>query len=50
MRKTFADRTYERLHPDLVTTPRALGHTHSNAPVRERSCREEEIDAVILAA
>ena len=50
MRKTFADRVYEKLNHDLVKTQRALGHRNINSTVSYLSFREEEIDAAILAA
>ena len=49
MRKTFANRMYERLGHDLVKTQRALGHRNMNSTVHYLSFREEEIDAAILA-
>lgn len=50
MRKTFANRVYERLGRDLVRTQRALGHRNVNSTVQYLSFREEDIDAAILAA
>jgi integrase len=50
MRKTFANRCYERLGHDLVKTQRAMGHANINSTVQYLSFREEEIDAAILAA
>ena len=50
MRKTFANRAYEKLNHDLVKTQRALGHANINSTVQYLSFREEEIDAAILAA
>ncbi len=49
MRKTFADRVYDRLDRDLVKTQRALGHLNVNSTVQYLSFREEDIDAAILA-
>ena len=49
MRKTFADRVYDKLGRDLVKTQRALGHRNINSTVQYLSFREEEIDAAILA-
>ena len=49
MRKTFADRIYDRLGRDLVKTARALGHRNINSTVSYLSFREEDIDAAILA-
>jgi integrase len=50
MRKTFANRMYEKLNHDLVKTQRALGHKNINSTVSYLSFREEKIDAAILAA
>ncbi len=50
MRKTFANRVYEKLGRDLVKTQRALGHKNINSTVSYLSFREEEIDAAILTA
>lgn len=49
MRKTFANRLYDRLGHDLVKTQRALGHRNINSTVHYLSFREEDIDAAILA-
>jgi integrase len=49
LRKTFANRMYERLHRDLVKVQRAMGHKNINSTVAYLSFREEEIDAAILA-
>lgn len=49
MRKTFANRVYDRLGHDLVKTQRALGHKNINSTVSYLAFREEEIDAAILA-
>jgi len=49
MRKTFADRIYDRLEGDLVKTQKALGHRNINSTVQYLSFREEEIDEAILA-
>jgi integrase len=50
MRKTFANRMYERLNHDLVKTQRALGHKNINSTVQYLSFREEDIIDAILAA
>lgn len=50
MRKTFANRVYEKLGHDLARTQRALGHLNVNSTVQYLSFREEDIDAAILAA
>lgn len=49
MRKTFADRIYDKLDRDLVKTQKALGHRNINSTVQYLSFREEEIDEAILA-
>jgi integrase len=48
MRKTFANRVYERLDKDLLKTQRALGHRNINSTVSYLSFREEDIDEAIL--
>jgi integrase len=50
MRKTFANRIYEKLGHALVKTQRALGHANINSTVSYLSFREADIDAAILAA
>ena len=50
MRKTFANRVYEKRNDDLLKTQRALGHASVASTVAYLSFREEEIDAAILAA
>lgn len=50
MRKSFANRLYDRLGHDLVRTQRALGHRNINSTVSYLSFREEDIDAAVLAA
>jgi integrase len=49
MRKTFANRMYEKLGHDLVKTQRALSHKNINSTVAYLSFREEEIDAAMIA-
>ena len=49
MRKSFANRIYEKLNHDLVKTKKALGHKNINSTVSYLSFREEEIDEAILA-
>jgi len=49
MRKTFADRVYEKLGHDLFKTQKALGHRNINSTVQYLSFKEEEIDAAILS-
>lgn len=49
LRKTFANKVYDRLNHDLVKTQRALGHRNVNSTVSYLSFREEDIDAAILA-
>jgi site-specific recombinase XerD len=45
MRKTFANRVYQRLNHDLVKAQRALGYRNINSTVSYLSFAEEEIDA-----
>jgi integrase len=49
MRKTFADRVYDRLGGDLVKLQRALGHRSIVSTASYVSFREEEIDEAILS-
>lgn len=49
MRKTFANKIYDKLDGDLVKTQKALGHRNINSTVQYLSFREEEIDEAILA-
>jgi site-specific recombinase XerD len=49
MRKTFANRMYEKLNRDLVKVQRAMGHRNINSTVAYLSFREEDIAAAILA-
>ncbi len=49
MRKTFADRIYDRLGRDLVKTQRALGHRCIESTAAYISFRQEEIDEAILS-
>lgn len=49
MRKTFADRIYDRLGGDLVKTARALAHRSIDSTASYLSFREAEIDAAILS-
>jgi integrase len=49
MRKTFANRVYEKLGHDLVKTQRALGHKNINSTVSYLSFAEADIDAAVLA-
>jgi integrase len=48
MRKTFANRIYQRLDGDLIKTQRALGHRNINSTVSYLSFRQEDIDEAIL--
>jgi integrase len=50
MRKTFANRMYEKLNHDLVKCQRAMGHRNINSTVAYLSFREEDITDAILAA
>lgn len=49
MRKTFADRIYERLDGDLVKTSHALAHKSIASTASYLSFRESEIDEAILS-
>jgi len=48
LRKTFANRIYERLDRDLIKVQRALGHKAITSTVSYLSFKEEEITEVIL--
>jgi len=50
MRKTFANRMYDKLNHDLVKCQRAMGHANINSTVAYLSFREEEISEAMLAA
>jgi integrase len=50
MRKTFANKVYEKLGHDLVKTQRAMGHKNINSTVAYLSFVEDEIDQAILAS
>ena len=49
MRKTFADRIYERLDGDLVKTAQALAHRSISSTASYLTFRESEIDDAILS-
>jgi len=49
MRKTFADRVYDRLDGDLVNTARALAHRSISSSASYLTFRESEIDEAILS-
>lgn len=49
MRKTFADRMYEKLNRDIFRTQKALGHKNINSTVQYLSFRESDIEEAILA-
>jgi len=49
MRKTFADRVYDRLGKDLVKTARALAHRSISSTASYLTFRESEIDEAILS-
>jgi integrase len=49
LRKTFADRIYERLDHDLVKSQQALGHKNINSTVSYFGFRQEDIDQAMLA-
>ncbi len=48
MRKTFADRMYNKLQRDLLRMQIALGHKSIQSTVNYLSFRQEEIDAAVL--
>jgi site-specific recombinase XerD len=50
MRKTFANRLYERLGHDLFKTQKALGHQNVNSTVQYLHIAQAEINAAILAS
>ncbi len=50
LRKTFAHRVYEASGHDVVCTQRALGHAHIGTTMHYLGIKDEEVDAVILAA
>ena len=50
MRKTFANKVYQKLGHDLVKTQRALGHKNVNSTVSYLSFAQDDIDAAILAS
>jgi hypothetical protein len=50
MRKTFANRMYEKLNRDLVKVQCVMGHCAINSTVANLSFREEDIADAILAA
>ena len=49
MRKTFADRIYDRLGGDLVKTAQALSHRSISSTASYLTFRESEIDEAILS-
>ena len=49
MRKTFADRVYDRLDGDLVKTAQALAHRSVSSTASYLTFRESEIDEAILS-
>ena len=50
LRKTFADRVYNKLDKDLPMLQRALGHRNINSTVSYLSFAQEEVDQAILSA
>jgi site-specific recombinase XerD len=48
MRKSFAERVYNKLGRDLVKTQKALGHRSINSTVSYLSFIQEDIDAAIV--
>ncbi len=49
MRKTFANKVFEKLNRDLYKTMRALGHDRSENTVRYLEIDQPEIDAAIIS-
>jgi integrase len=49
LRKTVADRMYERLRHDRVSAQNALGHRHRHSTMASLAFAEEPIDRAILA-
>lgn len=49
LRKTFADRVYEKLGHDLLKTQKALAHRSINSTLSYLSFKEEQIDEAILS-
>lgn len=49
MRKTFAEKVYEKLDGDLIRTQQALGHRAVTSTVSYLSFKQEEVDDAILA-
>jgi integrase len=50
MRKTFANRMYDKLNHDLVKCQRAMGHANINSTGAYLSFREKDISDAMLAA
>jgi integrase len=50
MRKTFANKVYEKLDGRLEKVQQALEHRNINSTAQYLSFREEDIDKAILAA
>jgi len=50
MRKTFADRVYERSNHNLIQTQQALGHKNVTSTTSYLSFRQEDIDDLILSS
>ena len=48
LRKTFADRIYEKSDRDLAKTQRALGHKNINSTISYLDFKQEDIDTLIL--
>ena len=48
MRKTFANRVYEKLGKDLLRTQKALGHVSISSTVSYLAFADSEVDAAIL--
>jgi integrase len=49
LRKTFADRVYDKLGHDLLKTQRALGHRDIKSTVSYLAFKQEDVDDAILS-
>jgi len=49
MRKTFAEKVYDRLDGDLPRLQRALGHASINSTISYLSFKQEDVDDAILS-
>jgi hypothetical protein len=49
MRKTFAEKVYDRLDGDLPRLQTALGHASINSTISYLSFKQEDVDDAILS-